>query len=669
MKRNILVTAALPYANGDIHIGHLVEYLQTDYWVRFQKMKGHNCLYMCADDTHGTPIMISARDQGITPEELIAKSYDRHFNDFKDFEIKFDNYYTTNSPENKALSEEIFLALESKGHIEERPIEQLYCDHDKMFLPDRFVRGTCPKCGAENQYGDSCDNCSATYNPSDLKNSGCSLCGNPPNTRESQHLFVKLNHFKEYLQKWVKSHTSPEIANKLDEWLSSDLRDWDISRDAPYFGFEIPGHPGKFFYVWLDAPIGYIAATQNWCNKNNRTLDEFWRNEDVEIYHFIGKDIVYFHTLFWPALISNAGFQTPKEVFVHGFLTVNGEKMSKSKGTFIKARTYLDHLDPMYLRYYLACKMNGSIDDLDFNMDDIIFRVNSELIGKITNLASRSIKMLEKLDLTTGTLTKEGQALLKSAQDKEELISQYYENRDFTKVTLEIRGIAESANKYVDDKAPWTVIQQDEEGARSILTDIISIFRILAIYLKPILPDYVKKVEALLNEAPFQWEDSQLYLGKQLSMKPQTINRYEHLAKRIDKKDILKIIETTKADIPKPTSKKKIQSSPQIDFDTFSKVDLRVAKIIKAENIEKANKLLKLRVDLGPLGERTIMAGIKKYYAPIDLEEKLLVVVANLKPREMKFGTSEGMLLAASNDAGLFLLSPDSGAKPGDKIS
>jgi len=542
-KRKILVTSALPYANGDIHIGHLLEYLQTDFWVRFQKMCGHECLYMCADDTHGTPVMISARDKRISPEELIAVFHERHIKDFKDFEIEFDNYYTTNSAENKELSEEIYQKMVENGHIEEKPIKQLYCEHDAMFLPDRFVMGICPVCKADNQYGDSCDLCSSTYNPGELVNPRCVLCSNPPTEKESTHVFFKLNDFKDFLKEWVKLHTSQEIANKLREWLRDDLRDWDISRDSPYFGFKIPGKPDKYFYVWLDAPIGYIASTKNWCDRKGGDYKEFWKDEDSELYHFIGKDIIYFHILFWPAMLKNAGYKTPDEVFVHGFLTVNGEKMSKSKGTFIKARTYLDFLDPIYLRYYYASKLTPSIDDVDLNLEDFVLRVNSELIGKITNLASRSIHMLKKIGLKIGGLSGDGLELVQSVQAKSDRIANLYEDRSFSRVILAIRTISEQANKFIDEKEPWKVIKEDPEKTREVLAAVINVFRIISVYLKPILPSYVRNVEELLKEGSYNWDSSKEIL--QYS----EIKEYKHLTTRIEKETIEKILEAARKEV------------------------------------------------------------------------------------------------------------------------
>jgi len=539
-KKKILVTSALPYANGDIHMGHLVEYLQTDFWVRFQKMKGNECHYMCADDTHGTPVMISARKQGITPEELIERNHAKHIKDFSEFEIEFDNYYSTNSPENKEFSEEIYSHMVEKGHIESKFITQYYCEKDKMFLPDRFLTGTCPRCSAENQYGDSCDKCGASYSSAEIVNPRCTLCKSEPVEKQSEHLFFKLNHFKDFLKGWVKDHTSKEVANKLEEWLKEDLRDWDISRDAPYFGFPIPGKEGKYFYVWLDAPIGYMSSTKNWCKENNRCFDEFWREGDSRLVHFIGKDIVYFHTLFWPAMLHNAGYKTPDDVFVHGFLTVNGEKMSKSKGTFINARTYLDHLDPLFLRYYYACKLSSSMDDIDLNFDDFVNRVNSEYIGKITNLASRGVQMLNKIDSRLGAVPAEGKSLIEETQRKAETIAELYEGRDFGKALVEIRNLADAANRYFDEKKPWEVVKVDAEAGRGILTTVINVFRLITIYLKPVLPSYARKVEALFNEAPYTWESYKRILENH------QMNKFEHLAKRVDRKQIDKMVEAAK---------------------------------------------------------------------------------------------------------------------------
>lgn len=678
-KRKIVATAALPYANGAIHLGHLVEYLQADFWTRFQKMRGHECLYICADDTHGTPIMVRARELGRTPEEHVGLSQEEHLKDFTDFGIVFDHYSSTNSDENRKLAEEFYLRMRQQGHTEIRDIQQLYCEHDRMFLPDRFVKGTCPNCGATDQYGDSCDQCGATYSPIEMKNVACAVCGNKPVEKGSSHVFFKLDHFREFLAGWVSAHTSSEIANKLAEWTQAELRDWDISRDAPYFGFQIPDLPGKYFYVWVDAPIGYIASTWQWCQKHGRELGEFWKNEQTENYHFIGKDIVYFHCLFWPAMLKIAGYNLPREVFVHGFLTVNGEKMSKSKGTFISARTYLDHLNPMYLRYYYACKISGYLHDLDLNFEDFVNRVNSDLIGKITNLGSRGAQMLKKrLDGRIGKITGEAAALVSSARAKSEEIAIHYENRDFAKAITEVRAIADEANRYFDEKAPWKLINDDAEATREVLSSIINVFRLLAIYLKPVLPAYADQVAELLKEKSYSWDDIRTTLTDH------SIGEYVHLATRIEPAKIEQIIADSKPKTePAVANAASVTAAPktsapatttastptEIEFDDFAKVDLRVARIVAAEEIKAADKLLRLQVDIGELGKRQIIAGIKSAYQAQDLVGRLTVIVANLKPRKMKFGVSEGMVLAAGpGGKDLFILSPDSGAQPGQKV-
>lgn len=537
----MIVTAALPYANGPIHIGHLVEYLQADIWVRFQKMQSKDCIYICADDTHGTPIMVRARKEGITPEELIAKSQKEHMQDFADFEIEFDHFSSTNSNANRELCEEIYNKMVENNHIDRRSISQSYCEHDQMFLPDRFVKGSCPKCSAPDQYGDSCDSCGATYSPVDLKEAQCTLCGNPPTEKDSEHFFFKLGNFNEFLNSWVKDHTQKEISNKLKEWLEDGLRDWDISRDAPYFGFQIPGTKDKFFYVWVDAPVGYIASTKEWAEKNGLDYQKWWRGEDAEIYHFIGKDIVYFHCLFWPAMLKNAGFKTPEKVFVHGFLTVNGEKMSKSKGTFVAARTYLNHLEPMYFRYYIASKLTRNVSDIDLNLEDFVGRVNSDLIGKITNMASRGAQMLhKKIDGRVGALSKENERIVREAQGKAKVIADFYQNLEYGKALVEVRNIAEVANRYFDEKEPWKLIKEDVEQTREVLTTALNLFRLMAIYLKPVLPSYTTKVEALLKEPPYTWEDSQkLFVDREVSA-------YEHLATRVDAKQVEAMVEESK---------------------------------------------------------------------------------------------------------------------------
>lgn len=533
----IIVTSALPYANNSLHLGHMVEYLQTDFWVRFQKSKGEDCIYICGDDTHGTPIMISARDQKISPEELIANCAKEHIQDFSDFGVQFDHYSSTNSPENKKFVSEIYLALKEKNHVTTKTIKQLYCEHDTMFLPDRFVKGTCPHCKAADQYGDSCDKCGATYSTSEVISPKCSVCSRPPVLKDSDHVFVQLSHFQNFLKEWVPKHTSKEVSNKLKEWFEGDLRDWDISRDAPYFGFKIPGYEDKYFYVWVDAPVGYIAATKEWCDKNNKNLDDYWKNPKAKIYHFIGKDIIYFHSLFWPSMLSATDYTLPSGVFVHGFLKVNGEKMSKSKGTFIKARKYLDTLNPMYLRYYYACKLNSGLDDIDLNLEDFVQRVNSDLIGKITNLGSRGGQMLgKKLDGQMTTLDEEALRVVRFSKEKSKIISEHYQNRDFAKAMEEIRSIADEANRYFDEKEPWKSIKEDVSGAQVVLTCILNVFRDMAIYLSPIIPEYSKKVAELFNEEIYKWSD----LDKTLVN--HKINAYEHLATRLDIEDVKKIL-------------------------------------------------------------------------------------------------------------------------------
>ncbi len=675
-KRRIVVTSALPYANGDIHLGHLVEYIQTDFWVRFQKMRGHECVYVCADDTHGTPVMIRARAEGITPEQLIARSHEAHLKDFTDFEVAFDNYYTTNSPENKELSERIFAAAEKGGCITAKSSPQLYCAHCGMFLPDRYVKGTCPKCGSENQYGDSCDKCGATYGAEELGHPVCTTCGATPEVRDSEHLYFELEPQHEYLEKWIPAHTTSDISNKLLEWFKEPLRGWCISRDAPYFGFEIPGHPGKFFYVWVDAPIGYIASLSNWCAAHGEKLEDWWDNPDAELYHFIGKDIIRFHCLFWPGMLHSAGFKTPTKVFVHGFLTVNGEKMSKSKGTFVNARTYLDHLPASALRYYYACKLGGTTDDMDLNLQDFVTRVNSDMVGKITNLASRGAQMLNKsLGGRLGALDEEGRKLVEFAQSRADAIAAHYEARRFSQVPVEVTKIADAANEYFDRREPWKTVKVPEsaEMTRTTLTTVLNVFRILAIYLRPILPSYADKAAALFGEQPYTWAD----LAKTLENAP--IGAYTYLATRIDAKQVEAMVEKAKA---KPAesgevahesraSKNKGASragataaetaaphadaqervpplKSEIAFPDFEKLDLRVGTVVSCEIVPKSSKLLKIVLDAGALGTRTIFSGIRGAYPdPAALVGKEVVFVANLAPRKMSVGVSEGMILFA----------------------
>ena len=542
LEKKILVTAALPYANGDIHIGHLVEYLQADFWVRFLKMQENSdVIFLCADDTHGTPIMLKAQRDNISPEELIARIQERHIQDFSDFEIKFDHYSSTNSKINQELCNMIYQKMKENQCLKKKKIKQAFSEKDQMFLPDRFVRGNCPKCSAPDQYGDSCSECGATYSPLELKNAKSVISGDKVISKDSQHIFFSLKPFQEFLRQWAQEHTSKEIFNKLKEWFDDDLRDWDISRDPPYFGFQIPEENDKYFYVWVDAPVGYITATEEWCRKNKRRYQDYWVSEDSEIYHFIGKDIVYFHTLFWPAMLKNAGFHIPNFIFVHGFLTVNGEKMSKSKGTFINAREYLNFLEPSYLRYYFASKLSSSIDDIDLNLDHFIGSVNSNLIGKVTNLGSRSIQMLQKhFESTLGNLAEEGISIIHQARSKEKEIAQFYYQRRFTKAIQLIRGIADQANQYFDEKAPWKTIQEDKQSAQQTLSIVINLFRIIVIYLKPILPAYAIKVERLFQEPPFNWSSAQKNLENH-KLRP-----FEHLLKKVDSKSIQKLLALSK---------------------------------------------------------------------------------------------------------------------------
>ena len=667
-KRKIVVTSALPYANGDIHLGHLVEYLQTDFWARFQKLRGHECIYVCADDTHGTPIMIRARKEGITPEELIARSHAEHLRDFTDFQVEFDNYHSTNAPENKALSERIYAAMEKSGAVTSKTSPQLYCEKCQMFLPDRFVKGECPKCGAAGQYGDSCDKCGATYGAEELGHPVCTTCGATPVVRDSEHLYFELEPQHEYLEKWIPGHTTSDVSNKLLEWFREPLRGWCISRDAPYFGFEIPGHPNKFFYVWVDAPIGYIASLRNWCEKNGRNIEDYWPSDGseggVELYHFIGKDIIRFHCLFWPGMLHTAGFKGPDKVFVHGFLTVNGEKMSKSKGTFVNARTYLNHLPPEALRYYYAAKLGGTTDDMDLNLSDFVQRVNSDLVGKITNIASRGGQMLQKkLEGRLGTMDEEGAALVAKCRDASETIAKHYEDRRFNMALVEICRLADAANEYFDRREPWKTVKVDAEATRVTLTAALNAFRIIAIYLKPILPAYADKAMKLFGETEWTWDSINA------ARENCALGEYEYLASRIDGKQVEAMIaaatvnpgDSGEVSHESRASKNKAKAEsapaapvevpalkPEISFGDFEKVDLRVGKVLSCEAVPKSSKLLKFELDAGPLGKRTIFSGIRGSYGdPAALVGREVLFVANLAPRKMSVGVSEGMILYA----------------------
>jgi len=673
--RQILVTSALPYANGSIHLGHLVEYIQTDIWVRFQKMQGHEAVYVCADDAHGTPIMLRAQREGITPEELIAATWEEHTRDFADFHIGFDHYHSTHSPENRELAETIYRRLKDGGYIRSRVIKQAYDPVEQMFLPDRFIKGECPRCGAPDQYGDSCEVCGATYAPTDLRNPVSVISGATPVEKESEHFFFALGEFEPMLRQWALEgeHVQPEIANKLREWFDAGLQDWDISRDAPYFGFEIPDAPGKYFYVWLDAPIGYMASFKHWCERTGTDFDAWWGPDSpTELYHFIGKDIAYFHTLFWPAMLYGSSFRLPTAVWCHGFLTVNGQKMSKSRGTFIKARTYLDHLNPEYLRYYFAAKLGAGIDDIDLNLEDFQQRVNADLVGKVVNIASRCAGFINKRFGGRLSATCSEPDLYAEFAGARERIGELYETREYGHAIREIMALADRANQYIDQHKPWVLIKEAgrEAEVQAVCSTGINLFRVLVAWLKPVLPKLAEAAEDFLNIAPLRWDD----VAEPLT--DHVIDPFRPLLTRIEKEKIDAMLEDAKEHL-EPTAPAKPASeqpsnvepiAPEIAFDDFAKIDLRIARIVRAEHVEGADKLLKLTLDIG-LGTRQVFAGIKSAYAPEDLEGRLTVMVANLKPRKMRFGVSEGMVLAAGpGGQDLFLLSPDTGARPGMRV-
>ena len=728
-KRRIFVTSALPYANGTIHLGHLVEYIQTDIWVRFQRMRGHEVHYVGTDDTHGTPIMLRAQSEGITPEQLIARVWQEHKRDFDDFLISFDNYHSTHADETRVLAEEIYRRLDQAQLITRRSVEQFYDPVKAMFLPDRFIKGECPKCGAKDQYGDSCEVCGATYAPTDLKNPYSTVSGAAPVRKASEHYFFKLGDCAGFLKEWTRSGTlQPEAANKMAEWFAAGLNDWDISRDAPYFGFEIPGAPGKYFYVWLDAPVGYFGSLRNYCDKQKaegKTIDfDAFTDaakaaaEKTEMVHFIGKDILYFHALFWPAMLKNAGYRTPTSIYAHGFLTVNGEKMSKSRGTFITAESYIQQgLNPEWLRYYYAAKLNSTMEDIDLNLDDFVARVNSDLVGKYVNIASRAAGFLTKH--FHGAITNLWLPLppdreptrnffIQDILDDAKIIETHFESRRFNLAISAIMGVADKVNRYWDEQKPWDKAKHLSDTAnKTALHDACSItiecFRLLTIFLKPVLPRLAREAEQFLGLiSPLLWAD----LEKTLTA-GHRINNYKHLMTRIDPKQMTALVEANKESLkpaappphsqqrhaghqahtvkmaggsvntqappsphaPLPEGEGSVSGAPQITIDDFSKIDLRVARITMAEHVEGADKLLKLTLDVGSLGTRQVFAGIKSAYDPETLKGRLTVVVANLAPRKMKFGMSEGMVLAASgNGPGLFLLSPDSGAQPGMKV-
>ncbi len=672
--RAILVTSALPYANGSIHLGHLVEYIQTDIWVRFQKMRGHNCTYVCADDAHGTPIMLRAQEEGIDPETLIARVAQEHQADFADFHIGFDNYHSTHSDENRELSELIYRRNRDAGHIETRTITQAYDPQKEMFLPDRFIKGECPRCGSADQYGDSCEVCGATYSPTELKNAVSALSGAKPVEKESLHYFFKLADFEPMLRKWTTAgHLQEEVTNKLHEWFADGLRAWDISRDEPYFGFGIPDAPGKFFYVWLDAPIGYLASFKQYCERTGTDFDTYWKpDSQAEVYHFIGKDIIYFHALFWPAMLSGAGFRTPTAIFAHGFLTVNGQKMSKSRGTFIKARTYLDHLNPEYLRYYFAAKLGSSVDDLDLNLDDFIQRVNSDLVGKVVNIASRCAGFIKKQ--SNGRLADHlSEAdLYRTFVKAGDEIAGFYEAREYGRASREIMALADLANQYIDEQKPWVLAKQQgaEKQVQEICTVGLNLFRVLITYLKPVLPATAEKARSFLNLESLNWQD----VGEALTA--HRIEKFKPLLTRVEATSVEAMLVASREHLeetapPPATGGSPLDADPiaaSIAYDDFAKLDLRVARIAKAETVPGADKLLRLTLDLG--GEtRNVFAGIKSAYAPQDLEGKLTVMVANLAPRKMRFGVSEGMVLAAGpGGSNLFILEPHPGAQPGMRV-
>ena len=662
--RKILVTSGLPYVNGSPHMGHMVEYIQTDIWVRFQKLYGHDCIYVCASDAHGTPIMLKARELGITPEELTTAVSKEFVDVFNDFGVDMDNYHTTHSAENEKLTAEMFVALREAGDIYTKKIEQAYDEKEGMFLPDRFVRGTCPVCKTEDQYGDACENCGATYNPTDLIDPVSVLSGTKPVKRESEHYFFRLSEYEERLRNWIKeAQLEKSVVAKLEEWFEQGLQDWDISRDAPYFGFRIPGTEDKYFYVWLDAPVGYAASFLNLCDRrDDLDFDEYWRpGHDTELYHFIGKDIMYFHTLFWPAVLEGSGFRTPTSVLAHGFLTVNGQKMSKSRGTFIKARTYLDNLHPAYLRYYYAAKLGPTVEDIDLNLDDFTARVNSDLVGKLVNIASRCAGFIYKQ--FDGKLADElpEPALFETFAEAAAEIAGNYDRREYSKAMRRIMSLADEANRYIDDKKPWVMIKDESQRdtVQAVCTQGLNFFRSLMIYLTPVIPSVAEDARAFLNEDEWHWQDATT------PMLDKSISKFKPLLTRVDSSQVEKMVEQSKESKQEGAA---VTESDTISIDDFMKVDLRIARIEKAEPVEGADKLLALTLNLGD-STRQVFAGIKSAYDTESLVGRKVVVVANLAPRKMRFGVSEGMVLAAGpGGEDIFLLSPDDGAEPGMRV-
>ena len=684
MTRKILVTSALPYANGSIHLGHMVEHIQTDVWVRFQKLRGHECYYCCADDTHGTPVMLAAQKQGIAPEDMIAKVREEHLADFTGFNIGYDNYYSTHSPENKQFSQDIYRALKANGKIESRVIEQLFDPEKQMFLPDRFVKGECPKCHAQDQYGDNCEVCGTTYSPTELINPYSAVSGAKPELRESEHFFFKLGECADFLKAWTsgnnphdgKPHLQPEALNKMKEWLGegeeTTLSDWDISRDAPYFGFEIPDAPGKYFYVWLDAPVGYMASFKNLCDRIGIDFDEYFKaDSQTEMYHFIGKDILYFHALFWPAMLHFSGHRAPTGVYAHGFLTVDGQKMSKSRGTFITAKSYLEQgLNPEWMRYYIAAKLNSKIEDIDLNLQDFISRVNSDLVGKYVNIAARASGFIAKR--FEGRLKDvSGSALLAKLAAESDTIAEQYENREYARALRDIMALADAVNEYVDANKPWELAKQEgqDERLHEVCSELINAFTMLTAYLAPVLPQTAANAARFLNLDAITWANTRETLGEH------AINKYEHLMQRVEQKQVDDLIEANKQSIqttPAPAAEesKYEKVAEQASFDDFMKIDMRVAKVLNCEAVEGSTKLLKFDLDFG-FEKRIIFSGIAASYPnPAELNGRMVIAVANFAPRKMaKFGVSEGMILSAATAEGkLKLLDVDAGAQPGDKV-
>lgn len=684
MTRKILVTSALPYANGSIHLGHMVEHIQTDVWVRFQKLRGHECHYCCADDTHGTPVMLAAQKQGIAPEDMIAKVRKEHLADFTGFFIGYDNYYSTHSPENKQFSQDIYRALKAGGKIESRVIEQLFDPEKQMFLPDRFVKGECPKCHAQDQYGDNCEVCGTTYSPTELINPYSAVSGVKPELRESEHFFFKLGECADFLKAWTsgnnphdgKPHLQPEALNKMKEWLGegeeTTLSDWDISRDAPYFGFEIPDAPGKYFYVWLDAPVGYMASFKKLCGRIGIDFDEYFKaGSQTEMYHFIGKDILYFHALFWPAMLHFSGHRAPTGVYAHGFLTVDGQKMSKSRGTFITAKSYLEQgLNPEWMRYYIAAKLNSKIEDIDLNLQDFISRVNSDLVGKYVNIAARASGFIAKR--FEGKLKDvSDSALLAKLTAQSEAIAECYENREYAKALRDIMALADAVNEYVDANKPWELAKQEgqDERLHEVCSELINAFTMLTAYLAPVLPQTAANAARFLNLDAITWANTRVTLSE-----GHAINKYEHLMQRVEQKQVDDLIEANKQSIqtpPAPVEDSKYEKvAEQASFDDFMKIDMRVAKVLNCEAVEGSTKLLKFDLDFG-FEKRIIFSGIAASYPnPAELNGRMVIAVANFAPRKMaKFGVSEGMILsAATADGKLKLLDVDTGAQPGDKV-